>query len=282
MLKHTKFWTGAALAVAMALPVWAEDVTVDTVLATVNGTDITLGNLIVARRALPEQYQSLPDEVLFEGLLQQLIQQVVLAQSLGDEEPKAVRLSIENESQAIRANEVVTRTVAEAVTEDALQTAYDERYGDAQPAPEFNASHILVESEDEAKSLVEALDGGADFAELAREKSTGPSGPNGGELGWFGLGAMVPAFEEAVVALEVGAISSPVQTQFGWHVVKLNDSRDAPVPTLEEVQQELAASVQQSAVEALITSLTEAAEITQAEPGTIDPSALSNPEILPN
>lgn len=280
MLKHTKILAGAAVSLMVALPVAAQDTTADTVVATVNGSDITVGHLVVARRGLPEQYQSLPDEVLFQGLLQQMIQQEVLSQALEGDGSKSVRLAIENETQAIRANAVVTEAVSEAITEEAVQATYDDLYGGVEPAPEYNASHILVETEEEAKTLIEALNGGADFAELAKEKSTGPSGPGGGALGWFGLGAMVPAFETAVVALEVGAVSDPVETQFGWHVVKLNDTRDAPIPALEDIRAELEANVEQKAVENLIISLTDAADITQADIETMDLSVLSDPDIL--
>ena len=282
MLKHTKIITGLALATVMAMPVVAQDITAETVVSTVNGTDITVGHLIVARRNLPEQYQSLPDEVLFDGLTQQLTQQIILSQSLNGDTPVSARLSIENESQAILAEVAVANVMAQVVTEEAIQSAYDEQYSDAVPTPEFNASHILVETKEEAVALIETLDAGADFAELAKEKSTGPSGPGGGLLGWFGPGAMVAPFEEAVVALEIGTVSEPVETQFGWHVVKLNDKREATVPTLDEVRGELVASVEQSAVQSFISTITDAADISTAEEGSIDPTVLSNPDILPN
>ncbi len=286
MPKHTKFLAAAMLAIAMttamAMPVMAQEADIDTVVATVNGADITVGHLIVARRGLAPQYQNLPDETLFEGLLQQLIRQAVLSQSLEGDEPAAVRLAVENESQAIRANETVARIVASAVTEEAVQAAYDDIYANADPTPEFNASHILVETEEEAGALIGELEAGADFGELARQHSTGPSGPDGGQLGWFGPGAMVPSFEAAVTALEAGAISAPVQTRFGWHVVKLNDIREKPAPTLEQVRAEMEANVGQKAVEDFVASRTAAAGIIRAEAGAIDPAILSNPDILPD
>ena len=125
------------------------------------------------------------------------------------------------------------------------------------------------------------LDGGADFATLAAEKSTGPSGPNGGDLGWFGLGMMVKPFEDAVLLLQPGQLSDPVQTQFGWHVIKLMETRAATAPTLEETRDELAGELQQKAVESEVTALTEAAAITRNVEG-IDPAVLKNTTLIDN
>ncbi|MEM8631862.1 MAG: peptidylprolyl isomerase [Pseudomonadota bacterium] len=252
-----------------------DEVTADTVVATVNGTDITLGHMIVARSQLPEQYQQLAPDVLFEGLLEQLIQQEALESTM-EELPKRIELALENDRRALLAGEALARGIAEADTEEALQAAYDARFANVEPQKEYNASHILVDTEEEAQAVLETLRGGADFAETAREKSTGPSGPNGGELGWFGTGRMVPEFETAVVALEVGALSEPVQTQFGWHVIILNDAREMEPPALEQVRGELEQQVQRDAADAYITELVDAATVTRAETGSIDPSVLGD------
>lgn len=253
----------------------------DTVVATVNGTDITLGHMVVLRQRLPQQYQQLPPDVLFDGLLDQLVQQTLLGDQVEDLSTVS-QIQLDNEERALRAAEEVRRVVNEAMTDEAIQTAYDELYGNAEPETEYNASHILVETEEDAAALVTDLEGGADFAELAMEKSTGPSGPRGGELGWFGAGAMVPPFEEAVVALEVGAVSAPVQTQFGWHVIKLNETRIKDAPSLEQVQGELRENVQAQAIEARIETLTETADITRADLEGIDPTILNDPSLFGN
>ena len=232
--------------------------TADTVVATVNGTEITLGHMLVLRGRLPQQYQQLPPNVLFDGILDQLVNQTLLGEQVETLSTES-RVTLENEERAIRAAEEVNRVLEIAVTEEALQEAYDATFGSAEPETEYNASHILVETEEEAVALVTELEGGTDFAELAMEKSTGPSGPRGGELGWFGTGAMVAPFEEAVVALEVGAISAPVQTQFGWHVIKLNDSRNKAAPPLEQVSAELQSEIQAEAVENRVNELLESA-----------------------
>lgn len=253
----------------------------ETVVATVNGTDITLGHMIVLRQRLPQQYQQLPPDILFNGILDQLVQQTLLGDQI-EELSTASRVTLDNEERALRAAEEARRVVEEAMTDEAIQAAYDELYGNAEPETEYNASHILVETEEEAAALVTELEGGADFAELAMEKSTGPSGPRGGELGWFGTGAMVPPFEEAVVSLDVGAISAPVQTQFGWHVIKLNETRVKDAPALEQVRGELLENVQAAAIESRIEALTATAEIVRPDLEGIDPTILNDPSILEN
>jgi peptidyl-prolyl cis-trans isomerase C len=262
---------GFALGLAAA-PLAAQDA--DTVVATVGDTEITIGHMIVARQTLPRQYQQLPDEVLFPGLLDQLIQQNALAQSL-ESPTKATQLTIENQRTGLLAGEALGMAGQDAATDEAIEAAYAARYADAEPSTEYNASHILVETEEEAQALIGQIDEGANFAELAREHSTGPSGPDGGSLGWFGTGMMVPEFEEAVMALESGEVSPPVQTQFGWHVVRLNETRMAEAPPLEEVRGEIAEELRQQAVEARIAEVVEQADITRAEVD-VDPSILSD------
>lgn len=273
-----KRMSAAALAICLALPVQAQDA--DTVVATVNGVEITLGHLIVARATLPQQYQQLPDEVLFEGILDQLIQQTALTQSFDGELPARVRKSLENEERSLTAAEAVEKIMFEAVTPTSMQAAYEAEYANQAPGEEYNASHILVETEDEAKALVTELEGGADFAELAREKSTGPSGPGGGSLGWFGTGTMVAEFEQAVVAMEAGQVSAPVKTQFGWHVIKLNETRLKDVPTMEEARAELEQKVREEAVTSAVDELVKAADVDKSGAEGINPQILRDLSIV--
>ena len=252
-----------------------EDVSRDTVVATVNGTDITLGHMIVLRQNLPQQYQQLPADVLFNGILDQLVQQTLLAEGVTDLSP-AAQLLLDNETRSLRAADSVSDITENAVTDDALQAAYDAEFADFTPTDEYNASHILVETEEEAQALVEELAGGADFATLAQEKSTGPSGPNGGSLGWFGQGAMVAPFEAAVVAMEVGTVSAPVQTQFGWHVIRLNETRETSAPALEEVRGQLADNIRRQAIEDQVATLEADATVERIEAGSINPQVLND------
>jgi len=274
MSKRLTFLSAAALSLTLMLPAQAEDAPgVDTVLATVDGVEITLGHVIQTRQTLPPQYQQLPADVLFPGILDQLIQQSVLSASV-EGEPKSVALAVENQRRSLMANLAIDAILATAVTDEKLQAEYDAAYGNVEAGQEYNAAHILVETEEKAKELVAEARGGADFAELAKEHSTGPSGPNGGSLGWFGAGMMVPPFEEATFALEVGAISEPVQTQFGWHVIKLNETRAIEAPSLDEVRGELEATVQQKAVEAQVLAMTAAANVDRSGAEGIDPAVL--------
>lgn len=249
-----------------------------TVLATVNGVEITLGHVIMLRSQLPQQYQAAPDEILLEGILEQLIDQTLLEATV-TEETLELRIALENERRALRAALAMGDLVGDEPTEEELKEVYDANFGDLPEEKEYNASHILVETEDEAKELVKLLADGADFTELAKEKSTGPSGPDGGDLGWFGMGAMVPEFENAVIEMEVGAISEPVQTQFGWHVLKLNETRIKPAPTMEEVQGQLMQQIQNERIETAITKLREEATIEKNIEG-LDPAETRNFELL--
>ncbi len=141
------------------------------------------------------------------------------------------------------------------VTDADIQAEYQLRFGNAQ-GEEYKARHILVETEDAAKAVIAELDKGADFAELAKEKSTGPSGPNGGDLGWFSPASMVKPFSDAVVALENGTYTStPVQTQFGWHVILREDSRSPEPPALEEVKDRLRPAAEQRKLQTYLEGL---------------------------
>lgn len=281
-MQSVKF-LGAAAVLALGLgmaPARAEGPAADTLVATVNGKAITLGHMIVLRDQLPPQYQQLPDDVLFSGILDQLIQQSALEQAAEGSLSRRDLLTLDNERRGYVAGVALRAVMAGAVTDEALQAAWDARFKDAAPATEYNAAHILVDNEELAADLKSLIEGGADFATLAREHSTDPgSGAQGGDLGWFGLGQMVKPFEDAVVALEPGALGGPVQTQFGWHIVRLNETRQAAVPTLEQMRDELAAEIERKAVDAHIADLTAKAEITRPGEG-IDPATLRDLSLL--
>ena len=276
----TKLSVGA-LALMLALPVQAqEELTADSVIANVNGTEITLGHMLMVRASLPDQYRDLPSEILWDGILDQMIQQTVLTQLLEGEDSVRIKLALENERRSLQAAQVIEGIVADAVTEEAVQALYELTYLQGEATEEFNASHILVATLEDAEAIIVDIEGGADFAEVAQEKSTGPSGPNGGSLGWFGPGMMVPEFQAAVESLEVGEVSVPVQTQFGWHVIKLNEKRVEEAPALETVRAELEERISQQEVVDRIEELTEAAEITRTAKEDVDVSIIDNLELL--
>jgi peptidyl-prolyl cis-trans isomerase C len=276
MVKSTGFRPvlalGVALSVAWALPGHAEGDSAQTVVATVNGSDITLGQVVALRETLPQEYQSLADDVLFKGILEQLIQQTALSQSQEDKLTARDDVMIANQRRTYISGAALQAVVAEAVTDATIQAAYDAKYKGSAPLIEYHASHILVATEEQAKDLKAQLDGGADFAELAKANSTDGSAAGGGDLGWFGPGMMVKPFEDAVIALQPGQISAPVQTQFGWHLILLAETRDAAAPPLADVSAELSAELQRQAIEAHVTAITEAATVTRVE--GIDPTVV--------
>lgn len=279
MLKAKTAILAATFALGTAFPVLSQEISGATVVASVNGQEITMGHIIATRLSLPEQYQSLPDDVLFDGILEQLIQQTVLSQAIGQLSHR-IELQLENERRALIAGEMLDGVIAGAITDEALQAVYDATYAETPPTPEYDASHILVATEAEALDLIKLLEDGGDFAALAREHSTGPSGANGGELGWFSDGMMVQPFEEAVKLLEVGQVSPPVQTQFGWHVLILNNTREQGPPPLEEVREELVAQIEDDAVTKAVSALVEAAQIERADLGTTGAESLRMVELI--
>lgn len=277
MLKHATLWASAAYLLTIGSQVAAQDA--NTVVARVGDTEITLGEMIITRAQLPPQYEQFPPEVIFDGILDQLVQQQLLADSAGEEPPR-VALALANERRALMAGEAINALTLEAVTDEAIQAAYDARFDGAEPQTQYNASHLLVETEEEAIAAKERITGGEEFADVARDVSTGPTGPNGGNLGWFGAGAMVPEFETAVIGLDVGGISDPVQTQFGWHVVTLNETRIEEQPQLDALRQELSAEVQEAAIEAALTAMRDATDINLPEDGAFDPALLQDLTLL--
>jgi peptidyl-prolyl cis-trans isomerase C len=234
--------------------------------------------MIAVRETLPEQYQALPDDVLFNGILDQLVQQTALQHSLGTPSRRDA-LIVENAGRQHLSGVALQAVVTAAVTDESLQAAYDARFKDATPQTEYNAAHILVDSEEKALALKAEIEGGADFAEVAKANSTDGAAANGGDLGWFGVGMMVKPFEDAVLAAEVGKVTGPVQTDFGWHLLIVKETRVAAQPTIDELRDELAAEVETNAVTAHVEGLTSAAEVTRTADG-IDPAILRNGALL--
>lgn len=271
----------AALLLGVVSPALSQDAvspTADTVVATVNGTTITLGHMIAVRETLPEQYQSLPDDVLFNGILDQLVQQTALQQSLGTPTRRDA-LIVENTARQHLSGVALQAVVSASVTDEAIKAAYDARFADAVEQTEYNAAHILVDTEEKAIALKAEIEAGADFAEVAKANSTDGAAANGGDLGWFGVGMMVKPFEDAVLAAEVGKVTGPVKTDFGWHLLIVKETRVASQPTIDELRDELAAEVEQAALQAHIATLTEGAAVAKTADG-IDPAILRDGTLL--
>jgi len=264
MRRHTTLITAAALGLTLALPLKAFEPEADTVIARVGEVEITLGHALALREQLPEQFRTVPDETLFPAIVEQLIEQELLHQYKADDLSRRERAMLDNELRSFTANVALIEVAEAAVTDQAIEDAYAAfaaEYAEGDPETEYNAAHILVRSEEEIETVVAELDEGRDFAEVAREHSIDGSAQAGGDLGWFGEGVMIPEFEQAVMALEPGEVSDPVQTQFGWHVVKLIDQRDAQVPPLEEVREDLAGEIQREAARALVEELRAETEV---------------------
>ena len=269
----TKLTVAAGLLVSAANA--QSSVDSDVVVATVNGEEIKMGHVVMVYDTLPQQYKSLPAEQVFQGIVEQIIQQTVLAQAAANPNSKYIEFAVDNERRILTASQMIDEITTEATSEDKLQAYYDARYQSVDLGREYNASHILVESEEEAKDLIFKLSDGADFAALAQEFSTGPSGPNGGSLGWFGQGRMVAPFEQAVMSLTVGEVSPlPVQTQFGWHVIILNDMRAVQAPAFEEVSGEIAAELQRVAIEERVKVMVDGAAVVRVDQSTLNVDAV--------
>ncbi len=246
-------------------PVWADgthdDIDRGPIAATVNGTEIY--QLSVDR--VTQQIQAQGQQADKTKILQELINLEVLTQAAEEAHLEAdpdVSVALRLQYVQTLANAFLAKSSETIeITEEQLRAAYDNQEADMSQQ-EYNASHILLESDEAATAVIAQLKDGADFAELAKTESTGPSGPNGGELGWFQAATMVPEFSAAVATMEVGAISEePVQTQFGWHVIKLNDTRGAAKPEYESVKGDIYNSLMRESLEKTVNDLREAATI---------------------
>ena len=260
MLRKTLL--AASLATVMfASPVMAQDAAPaeDQVLATVNGEEILESEVRATQQGLPQQYRQLPFEMLKPMLVDREINQRLLmlaGQDAGLADDEEVKKQLAALERRIVAETYLERAIEEKVTDDAIKAHYDEFIKTNEPEPQVHARHILLENEEDAKAVIAELDGGADFVELAKEKSTGPSAPNGGDLGFFNKGDMVAPFAEAAFSMEPGTYSKePVQTQFGWHVILVEEKKDGVQPSLEEIRQQMEAEVTQQAVQDLIEEL---------------------------
>lgn len=266
------------LAASLPLSVQAQDKGADTVVATVNGTPITLGEMIVMKQAASQdpQMAEMGDGALYEIMLDQLIQQTAVADA--GQENAGVRAQLEIQRRNTLAAAAITEVTKNQPTDEEIQAAYDKLFAAEEPATEYSAAHILVDTEEKAREIKAQLDGGADFGTLAEQSSTGPSGPNKGDLGWFSADQMVKPFADAVSAMEKGQISDPVQTEFGWHVIKLNDTRLREAPALDEVRDQISQMVLRDKVQAEIERLTSEATVEKVE--GIDPALMNKTELL--
>jgi len=244
---------------------WAQDKDQDDPLvARVNGAAIHRSDVLKAASALPPQYQAQIDQI-FPALVERLVDFKLLAEaadSAGLAKDDEVKRRMAELRQDVMREVFLERKIDEQVSESALQARYQTFIAENPAKPEVHARHILVEDEAAAKAVIVELDNGADFAELARERSTGPSSVRGGDLGFFTADQMVPEFSQAAFALESGQHSAtPVQTQFGWHVIKVEESRTGEAPTFESLEQQLREELSREAVTTVLSDLRAGAAI---------------------
>ncbi|HKJ76601.1 MAG TPA: peptidylprolyl isomerase [Gammaproteobacteria bacterium] len=249
----------AGLALALTGPLQAAD---DEVLATVDGETITRAELeaYAQERGANVDDPKVQSRMLDEFIGRQLLYQDALRQDL-DEDPE-----VQRELKQLRFQVLLGAAVRQAATqppigEERLRERYEQQYA-GKTQKEYKASHILVESKEKAEEIIEELDDGAEFAALAKTHSTGPSGKQGGSLGWFSSGQMVSAFTEGVAELDKGGYSpAPVKTRFGWHVILLQDVREKEPPAFADVKEELRNAVHQQRVSDYLKKLRGDAEI---------------------
>lgn len=216
-----------------------------TVVATIDGAPIYLSEILAQIQQLPQQYQQAPMEQIYAPMLDRAIDSRLIANAArkaGLQDREDVKTRVARAEEEIISEVFLTETVSAEMDDAALRARYDAAIADtASQDEEVSARHILLASEEDARAIIEELKQGADFAELAKEKSTGPSGSNGGDLGYFTKDAMVEPFSVAAFALEPGSFSEePVQTQFGWHVIKVEDRRAIEPPSFEQMRPQLA------------------------------------------
>ncbi|MCS5596076.1 MAG: peptidylprolyl isomerase [Alphaproteobacteria bacterium] len=228
----------------------------DPTVAVIDTVEIKRSEIFDMIDELAGPQQVVPKQIVFPVVLDQFVNGKIVelkadkSDVMSSDEYKA---RLEDTKKQIARAVFIENQVNDRITDEALKAAYDEYAAEQKSVEELSARHILVGSEDEAKEIIAALDGGKDFAELAKEKSTGPSGENGGDLGYFKKGDMVPAFEEAAFKLEKGAYTkAPVQTQFGFHVIKVEDKRNLAPESFEDMKESLQASLRTQILQDLL------------------------------
>ncbi len=245
------------------------------IVANVNNEDISLETMIHAMNELPPEIQSQPFMSYYEDLLERVIDIKLFAQEGKkmklDEEP-SVRAAIDFVIEKVLMQAFLSKYVQENIKEENIKTSYSNFIADETSREEIKASHILMDTESEAIDVINMLNGGDDFAELAKNKSTGPSGPSGGDLGWFKRGQMVPPFEKAAFSLNKNEITQrPVQTQFGWHVIKIFDKRIPEAPSYESMKNKLIQDLERKIVSKKIQDLRNDALIEKLSSSELEP-----------
>jgi len=234
------------------------------VVATVDGEEIRFQEVMKATERLPKRYQNRISQ-LFPQLLDRLVDMRVVsakAKAEGYMDNPEVQERLQRTRRQILSDVYLKQKAQDSVTEEQLRAEYEEYKKNNEPESQIKARHILVDSEELANELIGKLDEGADFVQLAKDESTGPSASKGGDLGFFGKGDMVEAFSNAAFDLDVGEYTqSPVKTQYGWHIIKVVEERTKEPRSFEDMKKELKKKVRSSVVQETIKQIREASNV---------------------
>jgi peptidyl-prolyl cis-trans isomerase C len=246
----------------------------DPLLARVDGQDVRMSDVVaVAAEVLPPELRSVPPSALLQMLPAEVSRQLVdraiteralvsAARAAGLDRDEEVRRRIRRAEEQELQQALLTREVGGKVTNEAIRARYEQETARRQGEPEVQARHILVPTEAAAREAMAELARGADFAEVAKRRSTGPGAEQGGDLGFFKRGDMVPEFAEAAFALQPGQVSAaPVRSPFGWHVIKVEGRRAAAAPSFEDAKQQIQRQMLEEGVEAMVQRVRSAAKI---------------------
>jgi peptidyl-prolyl cis-trans isomerase C len=281
-----KIWSALLLVAASLAVVPLPASAADPVVARVNGVDIKQSDLDFAASEVGSRLANYTPADRRKVLLQYVIENELMAgagqkDNLDKADSFPGRIAY-HQRRALR-DAFFDVKINDAVSEADAKKIFDEKIAGLKPEQELRARHILVATEDEAKQVAERLKKGEDFATIAKEKSK-DSGAEGGDLGFFARGQMLKPFEDAAFALDVGQISEPVQTQFGWHIIKVEEKRDQPLPKFDEVKEAIISQLVQAKAQEVVTGLRDAAEIEVVDPElkqSMEPAVESAPGALP-
>jgi len=237
----------------------------NTVVARVDGTELHLADVEAAQQNLPPQAQKLPLEQIYPMLLDRLVDGALITKAGRKEhleQDSELQVRLKRYEDRLIQEAYLNQAIKAAETEGQLKARYQSFAKDKAGQEEVHAQHILVNTEDEAKSIIAELDKGADFGELAKKYSTDPSARSGGDIGYFGHDDMIPAFADTAFALAKGQYSNtPVKTEFGWHVIKVEDRRAGKPPSFEEAREQLSRDLAHEIIDAKLQELRSAAKI---------------------
>ena len=237
-----------------------ENLSADTPFLEVNGKIIKFGSAIIAFSKIRQTNKEFDQKTVFSQIVQQLVNEELLSQKI-EEENQLTLLALEHEKRSAKAAQMVSKILKNFPNDELVKSAYQNLTEEFKKTLEYNASHILVKEEAQAKNILLDLKKGKAFQEMAKEHSIGPTGKNGGKLDWFELNNMVPEFSTALMVLSEGDISQPVKTKFGWHLIKLNKTREKKIPELKDIKPQLLQNLRQKKINDYLSSLTENSKI---------------------